>query len=93
MVGLFFSRSGLAGLFGGAFGWGVIALVTLNFGETRWGGGAPNGIIGGIVFFMIGAAVGLGVGLLGKVDWSPKQEQQTQDDKNKGDPGSPAGDT
>jgi hypothetical protein len=90
MVGLFRSRSPLAGFFGGAFGWGLIALVTLNFGDTRWGGGAPNGLIGGIIFFMIGAVVGLIVGLVGNRTLLSKDQKQSQGDTNQGDSQSPA---
>lgn len=80
LVGLAHCKSALAGLFGGAICWALIAFVVFSFGGARWGDGGLNAPIGGVLFGVIGAAAGLVAGLLGKRNRPPKQEQQDQGD-------------
>ena len=80
LIALAFSRSALAGLFGGAISWGLIAVVVFGTGS-----GDMTGLMQtffGVFFGVVGAVAGLVAGLIGKATKSsrPPQEQQIEGD-------------
>lgn len=65
LVVLFLTRSALAGFFGGALGWGLIAVVV--FGSGRGDMTDLVQMVQGVIYGAAGAVAGLLAGILGKV--------------------------
>jgi hypothetical protein len=65
LVSLYFTRSVLAGMFGGACSWGFIAFVVYGFGTGDMTSLVQTG--SGMVFGIAGAVAGSIAGLLGRI--------------------------
>jgi len=80
LIVLVFSRSALAGLFGGAISWGLIAVVVFGSGKGDMTGLLQT--VYGAIFGVAGAVAGLIAGLVGKATKSvrPPQEHQNESD-------------
>lgn len=82
LVALFLTRSALAGFFGGALGWGLIAVAVFGSGSGDMTDLVQ--IVQGVIYGAAGAVAGLLAGVLGKVTrrTPPSSESSEEHDQS-----------
>jgi hypothetical protein len=77
---LFLTRSALAGFFGGAISWGLIAAAVYGSGRGDMAGLAA--LVNGVIYGVAGAVAGLMAGLLGKATRTRPPTSLNSDEHN-----------
>lgn len=80
LVVLFLTRSALAGFFGGALSWGLIAAAVYGSGRGDMTGLVQ--IVQGVIFGVAGGVAGLLAGVLGKATRKTTPTPEATDERN-----------
>lgn len=80
LVVLFLTRSALAGFFGGALSWALIAAAVYGSGSGDLTGLVQT--VQGVIFGVAGAVAGLLAGVLGKVTRTTTPAPEATDERN-----------